>query len=283
MDYKDIELTEIPTMENGILIAGFEGWGNALEVSRGMTDYLIRKLSAKPFGRFNPDLFYVYKERRPIVEVDEGNLVALNPPGCELFITDEKISGRSTMILAGSEPDMQWFRFADTLFSLCRAAGVKTIISCGALLDNIHHSETILSIVASTPELIEKLRSQGASVINYRGESSIHSTLHSEAKKKGFDCIGIYGHCPYYLQGITHYGLLDHMGRFISQFAELDLDCEELALAWKDMAKQIHTAVDNSPELKDVVSTLKKGRARVKIGNSDKDEKVIKLEDYLRI
>ena len=50
-----VHIEEVPELERPILIAGFSGWGNALDVSKGMTNYLINKLKAKYFARINPD------------------------------------------------------------------------------------------------------------------------------------------------------------------------------------------------------------------------------------
>ena len=53
-------MTEWPDLKTPLLIAGFDGWGNALDVSRGMAAFLIRKLKAQFFAGINPDIFYLY-------------------------------------------------------------------------------------------------------------------------------------------------------------------------------------------------------------------------------
>ena len=73
-----IEIAYMPEMDDPVLIAGFEGWGNALDLSRGMVDYLIEKLDAKAFGRIVPDPFYRFDENRPSVEIEEGLLKKTN-------------------------------------------------------------------------------------------------------------------------------------------------------------------------------------------------------------
>jgi len=280
---EDIELKTIPEMEDALFIACFEGWGNALEVSVGMADYLIRKLRAEPFGSINSDRFYLYKERRPGVEVEDGILTNLELPGCDLYAVSRERAGRDMIILKGAEPDLQWFRFTDGILTLCREVGVKTIVSCGGMLDSVLPADTMISVVASNQDLLDNLSDRKALLINYKGPSSIHSTLHSEAKKRGFDCLGLYGHCPYYLQGITHYGLLSHMAGFLSQWAGFELDTDELSTAWKDLGKQIQEAIKSNAELKNLIDEIKKNRGPGKLGGGKKGDKVIKLEDYFRI
>jgi hypothetical protein len=38
-----IELDYTPDLREPLFIAGFDGWGNALDISIGMVDYLVRK------------------------------------------------------------------------------------------------------------------------------------------------------------------------------------------------------------------------------------------------
>jgi hypothetical protein len=64
-----IKIDFMPDLMEPIFIAGFDGWGNALDISRGMVDYMIRKFEAKLFGKLDPDLFYRFDENRPLVDI----------------------------------------------------------------------------------------------------------------------------------------------------------------------------------------------------------------------
>lgn len=276
-----IELDYVPQMENGLLVACFEGWGNALDISMGMAHFLIKKLGAEYIGKLPTDPYYIMKERRPLIEVVDGSLQKLDPPTCEFYWAPEERVGRDILIVKGDEPDIQWFRFADSILSLSREAGVKTVASCGGMLDNTHYSDTVISVVASHPRIVESLPMEKPSLIDYAGQSSIHSTLHFEAKKRDFDCIGFYCHCPAYLQGITHFGLLAHLGKYLAEWAGFELDTTELSTAWLDVKKQIQAAIEQNPDLKNFVSEIKKSRGKSKLSPHKKDDNVINLEDYL--
>ncbi len=280
---KDIELEYIPKLNDGLLIACFEGWGNALDISMGMAHFLIKKLGAEYFGKLATDPFYIMKERRPVIEVVAGNLRKLTPPGCELYIAGRDRVGRDIIVLKGEEPDIQWFRFADCILSLCREAGVKTVVSCGGMLDNAHYDDTIISVVASNQGIIDSLPMDNPLLIDYTGQSSIHSTLHFEAKKREFDCIGFYCHCPAYLQGITHFGLLAYLAKLLSKWAGFELNTDELSTAWINTKKQIQGAIEQNPDLKGFVNEIKKNRGKIKLDPHKKDDKIINIEDYLNL
>ena len=81
MNEQGIHIDQLPENKPSVLIAGFNGWGNALGVSKSMASYLIRKLQAKKIAWINPEPFYRYDENRPIVDIEGGRLKGISPPG----------------------------------------------------------------------------------------------------------------------------------------------------------------------------------------------------------
>jgi proteasome assembly chaperone (PAC2) family protein len=277
---KNIELKYLPELENGFLIAGFDGWGNALDISVGMINYIIRKLKAEPFGRINPDPFFRFDENRPQVNIADGSLVSIDQPGGKLYKTNQLITGKDIIILKSAEPNLNWSVFIDSILSLSRKMGVRTIITLGSMFDNILHTDRVISAVASTPELLESLKKIGAKTINYKGPGAIHSSIQHEAQKQGFECLSLWCHCPYYLQGTTHFGLLSHLGSFLANWCGFELDTEELEVTWRDLNKQIQEIIDKNPDLQNVIGDLRKSNPS--LDPSHKQDKVVKLEDFLK-
>lgn len=277
-----IQIVQMPELKDPLFIVGFDGWGNALDISRGMVDYLIRKLKAERFGKINPDLFYRFDENRPLVEIENGILKSIFPPGGFFYASKTADEARDLIILKATEPHLRWFHFVDAILSVCQRSGVKTIISLGSMYDNVLHTDTVVSALASSEELLSKLRTQNVNTINYKGPSAIHSTIHSEAKKRGFECISLWCHCPYYLQGTTHFGLLSHLASLLSQWGGFELDTEDLDTTWKNLSKQIQEIIDKNPELQGMISDLRKAKVKGSWDMARKHDKVIHLEDFLK-
>jgi proteasome assembly chaperone (PAC2) family protein len=280
-----IEIENLPALRKPLLIAGFGGWGNALDISNAMVTYLIRQLKAKSFAKINPDLFYRYDENRPIVDIKEGVLKSVSPPGGAYFAARPPEGAADLVIFRAGEPSLRWGLFADELLRLCGKLGVRTIITLGSMYDNVLHSDRIISGIATDENLSSKLREKAVMPINYQGPSAIHSTLHQEGKKRGFPCISLWCHCPYYLQGTTHFGLLSHLGSLLASLGGFILDVEELEASWRELNKQIQKLIEKNPELQNMISELRKAKVRgswesVKEG-AKKDEKVIHLEDFI--
>jgi len=285
MNEQAIYIKQLPELKQPILIVGFDGWGNALDISTASVSYLIRRLKAEYFAKINPDLFYRYDESRPLVNIEKGNLKSLSPPGGSFYAVQAGSNGRSIVILKANEPKLRWFHFADELFSLCGKLGVETIITVGSMYDDVLHSDRIVSGVASTEEILLKLTQKNVIPINYNGPSGIHSTLHSEGQKREFQCISLWCHCPYYLQGTTHFGLLSYLGLLLSFLGEFELDVKELEASWKELNRQIQRLIEENPELHAMINGLRKAKVRgswaSKKASGERDGKIIQLKDFL--
>lgn len=284
MNAQGIQVTKWPQLKTPLLIAGFDGWGNALDISRGMAVYLVRHLNARPFARINPDLFYRYDANRPEVNIDAGTLKSISPPG-GVFYAARMVSGDSDLvILAADEPDLQWFRFTEDLLSLCRQIGIETIITLGSMYDNVVHTDRIISGIASDEAAFADLRAQNVIPVSYQGPSAVHSTILSESIKHGFRSISLWSHCPYYLQNTTHYGLMSHLGGLLGFLGQFELDTEALETKWNELEGQIESLIEESSELQGMIKELRKAKVKGswdRMKKAAKGEKVIALKDFL--
>lgn len=286
MKDKGIYIEQIPDLKEPILIAGFDGWGNALDISKAMVSYLIYKLKAKSFATINPDPFYRFDECRPEVEIKGGTLINLSPPGGSFYYAVQAdSSSRDLVILRAREPNLRWFHFVEELFTLCKKLGIKTIISVGGMYDNVLHSDRIISGIASSKDFSIKLSQKNVIPINYHGPSGIHSTLHSEGQKKGFQCISLWCHCPYYLEGTTHFGLLSNLGSLLSLLGGFKLDMKEIEIKWKELNRKIQDLIEDNPELHAMINELRKAKVRGSWASmkesGKKNGKIINLKDFL--
>ena len=286
MKEQGIHIEQLPENKPSVLIAGFNGWGNALDVSKSMASYLIRKLQATKIAWINPEPFYRYDESRPIVDIKSGRLKSISPPGGSFHAAQVNLKGgKGIAILKASEPNLRWFQFMGEVFDLCSKLGVKTIINVGSMYDDVLHSDRIISGIASSEELLAKLRQKNVSPISYNGPGGIHSAMQSEGQKRGFHCISLWCHCPYYLQGATHFGMLSQLGSLLSFLCDFELDVKELEESWKELNKQIQNLVEENPELNAMIRGLRKAKVRGSWASmkdtEKKNGKIIQLKDFL--
>ncbi len=275
-------IDHLPSLETPLFIAGFEGWGNALDVSRGMVDYLIRVLEAEPFARLDPDRFYRYDENRPQARVEEGTLLEVTPPGAVFYAVDREAAGRDMICFRASEPQLQWYGFADATISLCRQLGVSSMVTIGSMFDDVLHTDTRMSAFASSPDLLSTLDPYRVGPVHYKGPSAVHSVLHEEAEQRGLDALSFWVHCPYYLQGTTHFGLLSHLGSVLASWGGFRLDTGELAETWRELNLQIQGIIEKNPELQKMITDLRKAKVKGSWDTANRHDNVIHLEDFFK-
>jgi proteasome assembly chaperone (PAC2) family protein len=170
------------------------------------------------------------------------------------------------------------------MFYLCRELGVETIITLGSMYDNVLHTDRVISGIASTKELVDDLNEKNINSISYQGPSAIHSVIQLEGPKHGFKCISLWSHCPFYLQGTTHFGILSHLGSILATMNDFELDTTDLEDSWKRLNEQIQELVKNNTEIQNIISELRKSKVRgtaADMRGALKDEKVINIEDFL--
>jgi len=284
MENKGIIIENRPESNAGVLVAGFTGWGNALEISSSMMDYLIKGLGAVKFARLNTDLYCRYIEERPVVRINDGALTSISHGLGELYFADS--TPNNIVILKAQEPALRWFHFTEALLSLCGQMGIRTIVTIGSMYDNVLHNDRIMSAVSSNEELSLRLKEKGILPISYEGPCSIHTIVQSEGEWKGFECASIWCHCPYYLQGTTHYGILSHLGSFLSGFFGFDLDLTELNTLWKELKEKIQEIIDNNGDLQDMIARLRKEKVRGSWAHMKEDDpghdKVLDIRDFMK-
>jgi hypothetical protein len=133
--------------------------------------------------------------------------------------------------------------------------------------------------------MVARLMASDINPIAYQGPGAIHTIIHSEGSKRGFECISLWAHCPYYLQGTTHFGLLSHLGQLVAGLGNFQLDTPDLEANWIKLKEQINQLIDGNSELQSLISSLRKEKVKGLTtslkGTLKSDEKIINLQDFL--
>ncbi len=285
MNDQGIQIEEWPELKNPYLIAGFGGWGNALNISKGMVGYLRRTLKARRFAKINSDLFYRYDETRPHVIIEDGDLKRIAPPGGSFYAVAATPEQRDLVILEADEPNLKWYSFTSELLALSEKLGINTIISLGSMWDNVLHTDRIVSGVASNEEHWTQLKQKNIISIDYQGPSAIHTLIYAEGQNKGIHSMSLWCHCPYYLHRTTHFGMLSHLGRLLSMIGGFELNTDELDQGWEALSIQIQEVIEKDPKLQAMISELRKAKLRGSFesmqASNQRSDKVINLQDFL--
>ena len=285
MEIRGIEIDEVPSLKNPLFITGFDGMGNALNISKGMVDFLVSRLSARPIARLNPDLFFRYDATRPVVRIEEGDLKTYRPPKGVFYCIETEEEGRDLVVLLADEPALGWHLLVDEMYGFLTSLGVTTVISIGSMFDNVLHTERKISSLVSGDTIKALLLQRGVTPISYAGPTTIHSTIHWEGIKRGIESASLWCHCPYYIQGTTHFGLMSELGKVLSFLGNFKLNTRGLDENWEKLEKEITELLEKNEELSSIVRELEKTRGKPAPPTLrrpiDPNEKVINLKDFL--
>ena len=257
---KELVIEHMPELSHPVLIIGFEGWPNGGNVAVGMLDYLIQTLGATWFARINLNKFCRFDDVRPTVRIQGGALKDISPPEAGFYVAPRRQREVDLILFKGNEPHFRWDSFVEIILSLCKQMGVNLIISLGGLQDNVVHTDAIISGLASSGELLERLKENEVIPIDYEGPGAIHSLIMQQAKAAGIEGVSLWGHCPFYVQG-THLRVLSRMATVLAKLAGLQLDTTELEKGWMQLARQIQHFIDDNPELQKVIRDLTRSRS----------------------
>ena len=285
MDIKGFQVDNVPELKSPILIAGFDGWGNAMDVSTEAVLFFINECKAREFARLDPDQFYRYDASRPVVNIETGVVKHFIPPSGILYAVATPPRSNDLLLFRAAEPSLNWNRFVAGLMSLCKSMQVCTIITLGSMYDGVLPSDRIISGIASQAEHFEELTTRGMVPISYQGPSAIHSMIHVEAEKARISSISLWCHCPYYLQGTTHFGILSHLVRLLSAISLVKIDTSDIDDRWEQMDSQIRRLIEDNPDLQKMISNIRKEKIRGSWSNLEKagaeHRNVIDIRDFL--
>lgn len=278
---------ENPVLNQPYLIAGFEGWPNAAEVSSFCLQHLIDLLKAKKFASIPTEPFCQISSNRPVAIIKEGRLLELNLPHNHFYYSSDPM-GRDLILFSGIEPHLRWDLFSDLFLGLCQRFGVCRLFTLGGTYDYIPHTHpTVVSALFNQEELREGILSAGLNLTEYTGPISIHTFLLEAARKRGLPAISLWGHAPQYLQARNIkvvYGVLKKLNALMG----LEMDLSRLESASNYFECQIDDLVQKDPKLQEIIQRLeeayqKSGRA-FSFGKKEesKEDKVVYIQAFLR-
>ena len=247
-------------LREGVLIAGFDGWGNALGMAQALLDHLMQIFPTESIARLDSDHYYRYDQNRPQVDIQDGRLLRLEPPGGTFYLVTPPPGSRPLVLLKAHEPDLRWWEFARALTDFALSLNITTLITLGSLYDRVLHTERVISGVVSDTAMGHGLQAADIGLINYQGPSAVHTAIHAEALKQGIDAMSLWCHCPHYLQGSVHFGLLARLGTFLARMGRFDFDTTELESNSRELDRQLQTLIDKNPKLAAAIEELKQMR-----------------------
>lgn len=255
-----VEIFEKPEAEEIYMIAGWNQWADAGEVSSEFPQYLIDHTKAHRIGRIKSDSFYIFQVPgthaflRPEIKFVEGYRKTVTSHKNEFYYSGDRRRGLVTFL--GEEPHLSGERYAEAFFNVAQELGVKRVAGLGGVYGSMpYDKDRAVSCVYSLPHMKEELSEYAVSFSNYEGGASLGSYLAHRAEQVGIEYFTFYVFVPAYdfshlsqqLQGMrveTDYrGWCELLRRFKHMF-HLDIDLADLERRSEELTASIAVKVD---------------------------------------
>ncbi len=273
---------KLPTM-----VVAFAGWPDAAEAATRAIRYMVRKLPAKKIAEIDPEEFYDFTVNRPQIRVNRKKQRRIKWPTNEFYsYVPQDMPENGLLLYVGTEPNLKWRTFSETILHLADSVGVEMIISLGSLLDAVPHTREVrISGRASNKELNEKARWLGIQNSGYQGPTGIHSAFAELCTQSKIPHANIWSHCPHYVQTspnpIASYALLQRL----TSLTNVLLDTKELELAGEAFQTEVTKAIKKQPDVTSYVSKLETQYDQSKVNTQEMPtgpDMVHELEEFLK-
>jgi len=275
-------LDRLPKLKGPHALAILRPWIDVGSVGTLIFSQLEGYLGAKELGRLaRPGNFFDFTRYRPSIYFEEGQRQVSIPNTTISYARQGK--GQDFLFLKFLEPHALGEVYVDSALQLLRRFGVKRYCLLGSMYDMVPHTRKLLVSGGAIGEGAEQdLEKAGIQPSDYQGPTTINFLITQQAPQLGIETLWFIVHLPQYVQLDENYIGKARLMEVLGTLYNLPKDEKDTVIAEKQL-EEINTAVEERPELKDIVSQLE---ARYEAKTERKGEEMTPLppevEKFLR-
>jgi hypothetical protein len=219
------------------MVAAFDGWVDAGSAATTALAHLSDDASV--VARFDADVLFDYRARRPPLEIVDGKLTELT--WHELVVRRIRIADRDLLVLVGPEPDYRWRAFTADIVALARTLEVTEWVSLGAIPAAVPHTRPvpILGTEAAPGLLRGEIVPGPAGVL--RVPSALVSALELEVSEAGVPALGYFAQVPHYVSGPYAAAAVELLRVFGNHIGSV-IAADELQAEARELRERLDTA-----------------------------------------
>jgi predicted ATP-grasp superfamily ATP-dependent carboligase len=244
-----------PELRDPLLVLAFEGWNDAGESATTAARHLAAQLGAAPLAEIDPEPFFDFTVRRPLVRVEDGVVQQIEWPTCR-FLYAATGESREVVIGLAIEPHLQWRLYTEQVLALAKALHVRRAVLLGAYLADVLYSRPVgVTAVASHAALLDR---HGLEPTRYEGPTGMVGLLGWELRQRGVETIALWAGLPHYINVTPNPRGALALLECAAPLLDAKLDLEPLRSAARDCEQRMSQMVAGDPELAEYVRELKR-------------------------
>jgi len=250
---------DLPHLRSPVMVCAFRGWNDAAASASTALTAVASSLEAEPLASIDPEDFFDFQSTRPTISMDEGQTRRIDWPENSFFAVRVPSADRDLVLLDGTEPNLRWRTFSETIATVADALGVEMVITLGALIAEVSHTLPVpITGLASSAELVEELELERS---NYEGPTGIVGVVHDLCRQNGIDSASLWAAVPHYVAAVPNPKAALALLRRLEGLTGIAVEASELEEETTDYEEQIGRAVAANPEIEELVTRIEAEQA----------------------
>jgi proteasome assembly chaperone (PAC2) family protein len=250
---------DLPHLRSPILVCAFRGWNDAAAAASTALASIANDLDGEMVAQIDPEDFFDFQSTRPTITMDEGQTRHIEWPENNVIAVRVPSADRDLVLLDGTEPNLRWRTFSETVATVADALGVEMVITLGALIAEVSHTLPVpITGLASSQELVEELELERSS---YEGPTGIVGVVHDLCRQNGLDSASLWAAVPHYVAAVPNPKAALALLRRLEGLTGIAVEASELEEETEDYEEQIGRAVAANPEIEELVQRIEAEQA----------------------
>ncbi|HWP32936.1 MAG TPA: PAC2 family protein [Solirubrobacterales bacterium] len=245
---------DVPQLRNPILVCSFRGWNDAAAAASTALGTVAEALDSEVIGEVDPEEYFDFQATRPTIVLSEGQARHIEWPQNTLIAARVPAADRDLVLLDGTEPNLRWRTFSETIATAADALGVEMVVTLGALIAEVSHTLPVpITGLASDETLVEELDLQRSS---YEGPTGIVGVVHDCCRQLGMTSASLWAAVPHYIAAVPNPKAALALLRRLEGLTGIAVEATELEEEATSYEEQISRAVAANPEIEELVEKI---------------------------
>jgi proteasome assembly chaperone (PAC2) family protein len=245
---------DLPNLRSPVLVCAFRGWNDAAAAASTALTTVADSLDGELIARVDPEEYFDFQSTRPTISLEDGLTRRIDWPENNLIAVQVPTADRDLVLLDGTEPNMRWRTFSETVATAADALGIEMVVTLGALIAEVSHTLPVpITGLASSQDLVDELELERS---NYEGPTGITGVLHDVFRQTGIESASLWAAVPHYVAAVPNPKAALALLRRLEGLTGIAVEASGLEEESADYEEQIGRAVAANPEIEELVSRI---------------------------
>jgi proteasome assembly chaperone (PAC2) family protein len=245
---------DLPHLRSPIMVCAFRGWNDAAGAASTALATVANTLESELVARIDPEDYFDFQSTRPTISLVEGGVRRIDWPENNLIAVRVPAADRDLVLLDGTEPNLRWRTFSETVATAADALGVEMVITLGSLIAEVAHTLPVpITGLASDPDLVEELELERSS---YEGPTGIVGVVHDICGQAGISSASLWAAVPHYVAAVPNPKAALALLRRLEGLTGIAVEASDLEEETESYEEQIGRAVSANPEIEELVARI---------------------------